>query len=486
MLRLLNVKLICKVLGLLLSIEAGFMLLSMMLTFVYHEESIDAFITSILLCFGTACACYLYGRNAGRFISKREGYLIVFFSWVSVSLFGSFPYYLSGYIPSFTDAFFETMSGFSTTGSTILKDIERLPHSLLFWRALTHWLGGMGIIVFTLALLPLFKNGGVQLFMAESTGPTLVKIHPRIAETSQRLWLVYIVITLLECLMLYWGGMSLFDSVCHSFSTAACGGFSTKNASIAYWQSPYIHYIIALFMFVSSVNFTLLYYFYKRKWNYIRENEELKYFVLIILSFSLLIGGNLYYHHYSSDIEQCFRDALFQVVSIISSTGFATCDYMLWPQLLWVMLLFLMISGGSAGSTSGGAKIVRIILMFKYIRNEFNRYIHPNAVIPVKLNNKVVSPQIVTNVLVFLFIFILVIMFSLVVLTATGLPFEEAFGASISAIGNTGPSIGSLGPAYTYADISDFAKWYISFLMVVGRLEIFTVLVIFTPYFWRD
>lgn len=486
MLRLINLKLISKVLGLLFYVESLFMLFSLLIAILYQEDVYKSFIASALFCLGCATIFSLYGWKSSRFLGKREGYLIVFLSWLSVSFIGTFPFYISGYIPSFADAFFETVSGFTTTGATILKDIERLPHSLLFWRSVTHWLGGMGIIVFTLALLPLFKNGGLPLFMAESTGPKLTKIHPRIAEASQRLWSIYIFLTLLCGILLYGGGMSLFDATCHAFSTLSSGGFSTKNASISFWDSPGIHYTTIAFMLIASINFNLLYYLLKRKWGHIQEDEELKWYLTIIASCSLFIGGCLYFHHYDTSLERCLRDALFQVVSIISGTGFATSDYMQWHPLLWTILLLTMICGGSAGSTSGGVKTVRILLMFKLIRNEFNRFIHPNAVLPVKLNRHVVAPQILSNVLVFLVVYILVILFSVLILTMSGMPFIESIGASISSIGNIGPAIGELGPTYTFADIPSFAKVYLSFLMIVGRLEIFTVLLIFTPYFWRD
>jgi trk system potassium uptake protein TrkH len=292
-------------------------------------------------------------------------------------------------------------------------------------------------------------------------------------------------LTVVEAFLLNLGGMGVFDALCHSFTTMASGGFSTKNASIGFWASPYIHYIITIFMVFSGINFTLIYYLFKRKFRKLYDDEELKWYLILIVALSLFISTWLYFEGYAG-VERCFRDAAFQVVSILTTTGFATADYMLWHPLLWTLLLLAMISGGSAGSTNGGVKVVRVVIAWKNIRNEFKRFLHPNAVIPVKMNKALVNPQIITNTMVFLFVYIALVIFSVFVLTATGIPFDESIGASISAISNVGPGIGNLGPDHTYADVSLVGKWYISFLMLVGRLELFTVLLLFAPSFWKE
>ncbi len=480
-----NFRLVCKALGLLLFIESVFMLLSMLVSIYYKEEATRVFVSSIAITFTTAVVLFFYGWKANNCLGSRDGYLIVSLSWVLFSFFGSIPFFMGGYIPSFVDAFFETVSGFTTTGNTMIKDVEVLPYGILFWRSLTHWMGGMGIVIFTVAFLPLLKSGGMKLFAAESTGPVMTKIHPRISDTAKRLWYVYIFLTVAQILLLRLEGMSFFDSVCQSFGTIAGGGFSTKNASIGYWSAPIIHYTFIVFMFCSGVNFILLYFLLKGKFKRFWDNEELKWFIGIIVVTTLIVAGNLYFGGYGG-VEKSFRDALFQVTSAATTTGYSTTNFMLWDPLLWSLLLLIMIAGGSAGSTAGGAKVVRIMLLIKNMRNDFHRFLHPNAIIPVRMDHSVISQQVITNTLAFVFAFFLIILTSILVLLATGMTFENSIGATISSISNVGLAIGDFGPSGTFADIPQLAKCYLSFLMLVGRLEIFTMLMIFTPYFWKD
>lgn len=479
-----NFKLVSKASGLLLFIETGFMFLSMLVSLFYKEDVMTLFVPSLVITFLMANLLFLIGWNAKSTLGVREGFLIVSLAWVLFSFFGSLPFYLSGCIPTFESAFFETVSGFTTTGNTMIKNVEILPYGILFWRSLTHWMGGMGIVIFTIAFLPLLKTGGLKLFSAESTGPMLAKIHPRISDTSKRLWYVYIFLTVLEIILLCLEGMGTFDSVCQSFGTLAGGGFSTKNASIGFWPSPIIHYTIIVFMFCSGVNFILLYFLLKGQLKRFWDNEELKWFLGFTIVVSLIIGSILYTTGYGG-LEKSFRDALFQVSSAVTTTGYSTVNFMAWDPLLWSLLLLVMIIGGSAGSTAGGAKVVRVLLALKNIRNDFRRFLHPNAVIPVRMDRSVVSQQVITNSIAFLFAYFLVILISTLVLLATGMSFVNSVGSTISSISNVGLAIGDF-PSGTYADIPVAAKWYLSFLMLVGRLELYTLLMIFTPYFWRD
>lgn len=482
---LIDVKTVARTIGALLFFEVAFMLLSAMVALCYGEDDFPYMLLSAGITFVVAALSYFPTKTDMSKLGKREGYLIVTIIWIVFSVFGSLPFYLSGYIPSYTDAFFETISGFTTTGATILTDIERLPHGLLFWRSLMQWLGGMGIIVLSLAVLPILGVGGMQLYVAEVPGPTKDKLRPRVTQTAKILWTTYALLTAAEALLLFFGGMSLFDAVCHSFATLSTGGYSTKNMSVAYWDSAFIQYTICAFMFIGGVNFAVSYYvLFKGDFKKLLKNEELKYYTIFFLLFSL---GYALVVVDTTDltIERAFREGSFQIISIMTSTGFATSDFMSRVPFLWVFLLVLMTFGGCAGSSCGGIKIVRIILLIKNSYLEFKRLLHPNAFLPVKFNGKVVHSQIVTNVLAFIVLFIVVSIFSMLVLTLFGVEFIEACGAVITCISNVGPGIGDLGPAGTFAELPDAAKWYLSFLMLTGRLEIFTVLFLLSPPFWK-
>lgn len=477
---------ITHVVGFLLLIEGFFMGITCLVSLFYDEFSVSkhiGFSTMTTLLVGAVMLLFCRKFSSSS-LGKREGFAIVTLSWIFFSFFGALPFWISGAIPSYTDAFFETISGFTTTGSTILVDIEALPKGLLFWRSIIQWLGGMGIIVFSLALLHIQGDGGNQLFSAEVPGPTQEKIHPKISATAKRLWLIYVFFTALETLLLHLGGMEWFDAVCHSFTTMATGGYSTKQMSIAHWDSAYIEYVITFFMFLAGMNFTLIYFGFKGRFRKIWSNEEFRFYGGFIFLFTLISSLVLMGTH-TTDLEGGFRQSLFQVVSIITTTGYGTVDYLLWPPVLIMLMFLLMFVGGSAGSTGGGIKIVRIVLLLKNSLLEFKRLIHPRAVIPVRFNNKSVPQAIVTNVLAFVSIYVILFLISLLVMAAMGLDFETSLGSVATSFGNIGPGLGEVGPAGNFAAIPTGGKWYLSFLMLLGRLELFTVLIIFSPAFWK-
>jgi trk system potassium uptake protein TrkH len=479
-----NPRSILRILGLILITEAIFMWLSIPVSVIFRENDKLQFLLSGAITGLTGILTYMSVRNSKLEINQRDGYIIVTCGWLLFSLFGTLPFLLTGSIPSFTDAFFETISGFTTTGASILNNIEELSHAVLFWRSLTQWLGGMGIILLTLIILPYLGIGGMQLFTAEVPGPTPDKLHPHIRDTAQRLWLIYLTFTVAEVLLLWAGDMGLYDAICHSLTTMATGGYSTKQASIAYWSSPYIHYVITLFMFLAGTNFTLSYFAMHGHLKKVWTNEEFRWYLGFILGFTILISLGLFFST-GAGWEPSFREALFQVVSILTTTGYATADYLGWAQWLVVLIFILMFFGGSAGSTGGGPKIMRIVIMLKNSTQELKRLIHPNAVIPVRLNNSAVEERVVTNVLAFLAFYAIIAVISIAIMSVLGNDLETSMGAVAATLGNIGPGIGKVGPALNYAEIHTVGKWYLSFLMLVGRLELFTVLVIFSPLFWR-
>jgi trk system potassium uptake protein TrkH len=479
-----NTKLVRHVLGLLLLIEAVFMFLSTIVGIIYQDEAISALFISTGITVTAGILLMASGRNASKDIGKRDGYLIVAITWIICSFFGLLPFYISGAIPNVTDAFFETMSGFTTTGSSILTDIESLAPSLLFWRSIIQWIGGMGIIVLTLAILPALGVGGSSLFTAEVPGPTPDRLRPKITETAKRLWIIYVALTLIQTLLLRFGGMTWFDALCHSFTTMATGGYSTKQASIGHWDSGFIHYVIIAFMFLAGMNFTMTYFIANFNFQKVWRNEEFRWYLNITAIFVAIITLGVFL---SQDLsfEESFRVAAFQVTSILTTTGYATADYLSWIPLLTSLLIILFFIGGSAGSTGGGIKVMRVLILLKDSVYELKRLIHPRAVIPTRCNDKAVSPDVVNNILTFTLIYIMIIIMSIPIMSAVGLDFETSFGAIITSIGNVGPGLGSVGPAENFAHIPAFGKWYLSFLMLLGRLELFTVLVVLTPTFWK-
>jgi len=480
---MINFKVIFNILGLLLLIEGISMFLPFGVSIYFGEGDMVALGITALISIGVGALAYLLTRKSDKSIGKREGFIIVSLVWVVFSLFGALPFVISGYIPSYTNAFFETISGFTTTGASILNDVEALPHGLLFWRSMTQWLGGMGIIVLSLAILPIFRIGGMQLFEAEVPGPTPDKFHPRVKETAKRLWGIYVFFTLAEIVLLYVGGVSLFDSVCHGFTTMATGGYSTKQASIAEF-SPYVQYVITVFMFLAGTNFALSYYGLHFKFNKVFRNEEFRFYSFFIIGFTIIIAFFLWYGDKLA-LEESFRHAVFQVVSITTTTGYVTTDYLQWIPFLWVIIFMLMFLGGSAGSTGGSIKIVRIALLIKNSGLELKRLVHPNAVVPIRLNKKSIDPQIITNILAFVITYLTITVISTIVMSAMGYDLNSSLGAVAASLGNIGPGIGAVGPVENYAHIPVFGKWFLSFLMLLGRLELFTVLILFSPAFWK-
>ncbi|MBZ0264547.1 TrkH family potassium uptake protein [bacterium] len=425
---------------------------------------------------------YWFTRNPSD-LSFRDGFAVVTFGWLAMSLFGAIPYLLTGAIPSFTDAFFESASGFTTTGSSILSDIEGLPRGILFWRSFTHWIGGMGIIVFSIAILPFLGVGGMQMFKAESPGPTADKLTPRIKGTAEILWVVYVVITIAEILLLKVGGMTWFDSACHSFGTLATGGFSTKNTSIAYYSSPYIHYVITFFMFVAGVNFSMHFRAMRGDLKNYWSSPEFKYYTYVTLAaigmitLSQLLRGN--------PIEESFRESAFQVVSITTTTGYATANFELWHPLSQLILVSLMFMGGMAGSTGGGMKVIRIMVLIKQARVELHKMIHPQTLYPLRIGKNIVHRDIVGHIMAFILLYFLIMLFGTLVMSLLGVDHITALTSVIACLSNIGPGLGNVGPAENFSGIPLLGKWLLSMLMIVGRLEIYTVLILLTKTYWK-
>lgn len=481
-----NYALVARIQGGLMIIESLFFLLCAGVALYYGDDTTAYFGVSFAISVVLGLIGLRLGRGASTIIGKREGSVIVTLTWVIFSFIGMLPYWLSRYVPSFTDAFFETMSGFTTTGATILPDIEVLPHSLLFWRSLTHWIGGLGIIVITMAVLPIFGFNGSQVFKAEVTGLSKEKLHPKMSGTAKRLFMIYIVFTVSGIVALWLAGMGWFDAINHSLSAVSTGGFSTKNTSISYWNSPAIEWIIIVLMTGSGINLSLYYFLFTGKIKKFFNDEEMRTFIIIILlaTLSIMVAQLGVLNFSLNDIVDNIRGNLFTVVALISTTGFYSVDYSGWLAVSYILLLLTFI-GGSAGSTSGGVKVIRVLLVFKYCYYEFKRMIHPHAVFPVLYNGHAVKEDIITRMLAFILLYVILSLLGSAVLCFSGLGFEESISSMVSCLGNVGPGLGHLGPLDNYYSIPDFSKWFMSFAMLVGRLEFFTVLLIFTPAFWR-
>ncbi len=460
------------------------MLVGIPFSLYYGDNDVPSLLKTGLSVAFIGAIIFFFLKDYKKDVRKRDSYLIVGSGWIVMSAFGALPFVVHGSIPSYTDAFFETISGFTTTGASILNDIEALPHGLLFWRAFTQWLGGMGIIVLSLAILPILGIGGMQLFVAEVPGPTKDKIHPRIRETAKRLWGIYLLLTIAETVLLIFGGMNLFDALTHSFTTMATGGFSTKQASVAFYDSAYIHYVIIFFMFVAGMNFSLHYFWLHGNWKKLRSNDEFKFYFFFVLGVSVIIAIDLFVHNYGN-AEKSFRDALFQTVSIVTTTGYVTSDYETWGAFYQIVFFILLFAGGCAGSTGGAIKMVRHQLLIKNALNELKRLLHPRAVIPVRFNKRIVSNEIMSNIIAFAFWYIAIFLVGMMTLSLLGMDFISSIGAAATALGNVGPGIGSVGPSLNFANVHPAGKWVLSFLMLVGRLELFTILIIFSRSFWK-
>ena len=480
-----NFKLIFSILGLLLTINSLFMLLTLPFSLYYGEDWRPTVFAAAITIVAGLPAWLLLTKGTGRELKRRDGFLVVTLGWVIMSFFGALPFLISGSIPGLTDAFFETMSGYTTTGASILTDIESMPKGILLWRSLTQWIGGMGIIVLAVAILPILGIGGMQLFVAEAPGISPDKLKPRIKDTAKRLWIIYVGLTVSEAVLLMIGGMSFFDAINHSLTTMATGGFSTKNDSIAHFNTPYIQYVITFFMFMAGTSFTLTYFMLKRQFQVVFSNEEFMTYAGFLIIATVLITG--FVHTASAQtFETSFRETLFQVVSMVTTTGFVTEDYTSWSPLITMVFFALLFIGGSAGSTAGGIKIVRHIILFKNSFLEMKRQLHPSAVVPVRLNKKAINQDITFNVLAFIIIYFLIFSLGSIIMAWVGLDFDSALGSVATSLGNVGPGIGSVGPVDNFAEVPDVGKWVLALMMLLGRLELFTVLILFTPYFWKD
>ena len=464
-----------------------FMAIAMLLPIPFSLHYGQSDWTSLLISSGITALIGFIAFKSTRFdhdLRPKEGFAIVTFGWLFFSLFGCMPFIISGYIPSFTDAFFETMSGFTTTGASILTDIERLPHGLLFWRSFTHWIGGMGIIVLSLAILPFLGVGGMQLFKAEVPGPVADKLTPRITETAKILWGVYVLFSAIETGLLMLGGMNLFEALCHTFGTMATGGYSTKNASIGAYNSAYIDSVIILFMIIAGTNFSIHYRFLRGDLKSYFKNKEFLFFISIIGMATLFIGVDTFLNQYHS-LPKTLQKTMFQVVSILTTTGYSTADFEQWSASSQILLFLMMFIGGCAGSTGGGIKVVRIYILMKFVFSEIVRLIHPHAVVSVRLGDTVVPREVLTNVLGFFILFIFLFIAGIFAMSAMGLDVVTSFGAVAATLGNIGPGLGGVGPTDNYAYLPDAGKWLLSFFMLAGRLEIFTAIILFSPSFWR-
>lgn len=495
----LNLKAVAGTLGVLVAYLGVALLIPSAVAIGYGERAWMALLGTAILSIASGGLLWrAWGRDLDQ-VRIREGFAIVATSWLVVSLIGALPYALSGEIPSYTNAFFETMSGFTTTGASILggantRAIEEISHGLLFWRSMTHWLGGMGIIVLALAILPILGVGGMQLFKAEAPGPTADKLTPRVRETAKRLWMIYVGITAIEAVLLF-GAMGPFDAINHALATTSTGGFSTRSASIAYFESAYVEWIITLFMFLSGVSFVLHYRLLGRGRSVVFRNTELRVYSAVIVIATMVVTLSIWspvrnimntttFAGYDSFMD-ALRSSAFQVTSIITTTGFGLADYVLWPPLAIAVIFVLFFIGGMAGSTSGGIKVVRQVVLFKNSFREIRRLLHPNAVIPLRLNGRVIPAEVVREVLSFVILYLALVVLGTIAMCFFGLDLVSSLGVVASSLGNVGPAFGALGPTASYASLPELAKWFLAILMMIGRLEIFTVLILFSPEYWR-
>lgn len=485
---MLHIPIIYKVLGTLLYLLALLMSICFGMSYWFNEGSTHlAFGIPMLIAFVAGALLQYFGRHAENCMGRRDGFLIVSLTWIVFSVIGMLPLIISGCQPRVSAAFFETMSGFTTTGATALDNIDSLPYSILTWRSMTHWIGGMGIVFFTIAVLPNMGDGGTKLFSAESTGLKIGKLHPRISTTARWMWSLYLLLTLTCTAAYYWGGMSLFDAVNHGLSTIGTGGFSTHQDSIAFFKSNRIQWIATLFMFIASINCTLLYLFFvKRRFKDVWHDGELRCFLVIFFTAALSITGILYFVE-GIDIMSSLRIAFFNTVSLQSTTGFSDEDFMIWHPTIWLILSFISIIGACAGSTSGGLKCIRVLMVWKLTKTEFRQMLHPHAVLPVRINNTQITAQMGRTVFAFFVVYFILIMVACFFMVAMGHTLLDSFGLAISSFSNIGPSIGhQVGPLGSWSCLNDATLWINSFLMLAGRLEVFSLLLPFTPAFWRD
>ena len=457
----------------------------LMVSFFLGDGSSRALLLSMIVTSFCGLILFICARKKEWFqLSHRDGAVIVTLGWIMAGLFGTLPYLLSGTIPNFTNAIFESISGFTTTGASILDDIEALPEGILLWRSQTQWLGGMGIIVLSIAILPFLGIGGMQLYKAEVPSPVVDKLKPRISDTAKTLWKIYLLITVIEVVLLLAGGMPLFDAVCHAFCTMPTGGFSTKNASIAHYNSPYFDAVFILFMLLAGINFSLHFRLIKGDLKVFGKDSECRTFLILVATFTLIITLNTYGSTYSS-LFKAFRDSAFQVSSIITTTGFVSADYEKFPAMSQIILVICMFIGGMAGSTGGGIKIMRIMLLLRHVKQEVFRITHPHAVTVVKLGGKPVPQGVLNSILGFFILYIALFLAATLIVSSLGLDVTSALSSVAASIGNIGPGLGIVGPVKNYLAVPLVGKWVLVFCMLLGRLEIYTVIVLLTPQFWR-
>ena len=462
-----NFPLIYKIMGSLLFLLGTMLAICVAISLCYGEDDMLPFLTATLLTVSAGFVFKYMGRNATNNLSRRDSYFLVTASWVIFTFFGMQPFLIGGYIPSVTDAFFETMSGFTTTGATILDDVEWLPHGILYWRTQTQWIGGLGIVFFTIAILPsMVGSGSVKVFSAEATGPMRSKMHPRLSTMAKWIWTIYLGLTIACVLSFYACGMSWFDSINYAMTTTATGGFATHNDTTTYFNSPAIEYVSVLYQFLAGINFAI--------------------YIFIIVSATVFIAYLLITRN-GYGLERAFRSSLFHVVSFMTTTGIFNDDAAMWPRITWIVLGCLMFIGACSGSTTGGFKCIRLVMVFKVLRNEFRRILHPNAILPVKVNGQTVSQQKLSTLLAFFAIFTFMVLITATLMVMAGIDYTNSTVISLSCISNVGASLSTeIGPVLSWGELPIHIKWTCSFLMLVGRLEIMSVLVLFTRAFWKD
>ena len=476
-----NIKTILKITSAILLIESAFALLCIPVA-LHYGEPVSPFLWPVLIAFVPgSLILLLLPSSIHHELSSREGYLSVTMAWLAIVVFGTMPYLFSGTISDFFPALFESTSGFTTTGATTFSEVESLPKSILFWRSLTHWIGGIGIIVLVIIVLPALKVGGYNLFSLEFS--LKQKLLPKTKSVARVILFIYTSLTIIETLLLIAGGMPAFDSMCHSFGTVATGGFSTRNTSVAGF-SPYIQYVIAVFMFISATSYGVIYYFVNHDFKKIKLNDEFGFYIFFTIAAVVSVTLILYFNT-SRDFSTSFRYSFFTVISQITTTGFAVDDYMTWPAIGWFIMFLLLFTGGCTGSTTGGIKMARLLIAFKNIKSVFIRLHHPNAVIPMRLNGKPISDSINTTMILFIFIFLIVFIIGAIVIVLSGIPVNEAVAASITAMSNVGPGLGASGNMGNFSGFNETALTTMTVLMIIGRLELFTVLALFRKSFWE-
>ena len=482
-----NFRIIWKIIGSLLFIEAFFMTWCLGIALWAGEDDMMAFLFSTLLTAGSGFLFMAMGRKSENSLSRRDAYVVVTAAWVIFSFFGMFPFLIHGSITNLTDAFFETMSGFTTTGASIIDDVEVLPHGILFWRSLMQWIGGLGIVFFTIAILPSLVGGSVKVFAAEATGPIRAKMHPRLTTNAKWIWTIYLMLTICCGLAFWLAGMDWFQATNYSMTTTATGGFSIHNDSLAYFNSAAIDYVSILFQFLSGINFTLLYLVVvKMKFSTLLKNSEFKFYIFVVVSATLWIMY-LLFTRMDYSLGHAFRNALFQVVSFITTTGLFNDEVGLWPHITWMILGSIMYMGACAGSTSGGFKCIRSVMILKVVRNNFRQILHPNAVLPVKINGQNIPQAKLISLLAFFSLTIMMVLVTVTIMIVAGIDNTNAVVIALSSVSNVGPSLANqVGPSITWVMFPDYIKWALCLLMLMGRLEIMTVLVLFTRSFWKE